>query len=159
MFKMLDRAVTWKLDSRVIGAFSLRYVPTSCVDCSLTPRPLCLVQADTSSLCRTVRHAARTPRWRLAHLTPPLARPWLSRSPPDQAGDKICLFGFSRGADTARVLAGMLIKVGLLPPYNQHQIPFAYEVYSRTGALSQERSAELKKMFFIDVSVEFIGVW
>ncbi|QRW27127.1 hypothetical protein RhiXN_01722 [Rhizoctonia solani] len=31
-------------------------------------------------------------------------------------GDKICLFGFSRGAYTARALAGMLYKVGLLPP-------------------------------------------
>lgn len=29
----------------------------------------------------------------------------------DQAGDKICLFGFSRGAYTARSLAGMLHKV------------------------------------------------
>lgn len=30
-------------------------------------------------------------------------------------GDKICLFGFSRGAYTVRCLAGMLHKVGLLP--------------------------------------------
>ncbi|KIY61728.1 hypothetical protein CYLTODRAFT_405329 [Cylindrobasidium torrendii FP15055 ss-10] len=31
-----------------------------------------------------------------------------------QTGDRICLFGFSRGAYTARGLAGMLHKVGLL---------------------------------------------
>ncbi len=31
----------------------------------------------------------------------------------DTAGDKICMFGFSRGAYTARALAGMLHKVGL----------------------------------------------
>lgn len=29
----------------------------------------------------------------------------------DTVGDKICLFGFSRGAYTARALAGMLNKV------------------------------------------------
>jgi hypothetical protein len=29
----------------------------------------------------------------------------------DQAGDKICIFGFSRGAYTARALAGMIQKV------------------------------------------------
>ncbi len=29
----------------------------------------------------------------------------------DQEGDKICIFGFSRGAYTARALAGMIHKV------------------------------------------------
>jgi len=33
----------------------------------------------------------------------------------DVDGDKICIFGFSRGAYTARALAGMIHKVGLLP--------------------------------------------
>lgn len=42
-------------------------------------------------------------------------------------GDKICLFGFSRGAYTARCLAGMIHKVGLLPAHNTAQLPFAYE--------------------------------
>ena len=31
----------------------------------------------------------------------------LNRSRVDEAGDKICIFGFSRGAYTARALAGM----------------------------------------------------
>lgn len=30
---------------------------------------------------------------------------------PDEAGDKICILGFSRGAYTARALAGMVHKV------------------------------------------------
>lgn len=49
--------------------------------------------------------------------------------PIDREGDKICLIGFSRGAYTARALAGMLHKVGLLPAHNQAQIPFAYKWY------------------------------
>ncbi|CAE6502263.1 unnamed protein product, partial [Rhizoctonia solani] len=46
-------------------------------------------------------------------------------------GDRISLFGFSRGAYTARALAGMLHKVGLLPAYNNEQVPFAYEMFKR----------------------------
>jgi uncharacterized protein (DUF2235 family) len=37
-------------------------------------------------------------------------------------GDKICLFGFSRGAYTVRCLTGMLHKVGLLPANNSDQV-------------------------------------
>jgi uncharacterized protein (DUF2235 family) len=42
-------------------------------------------------------------------------------------GDEICIYGFSRGAHTARALAGMLYKVGLLPADNQAQVNFAYK--------------------------------
>ncbi|KAI0333977.1 hypothetical protein GY45DRAFT_1318837 [Cubamyces sp. BRFM 1775] len=76
-----------------------------------------------------------------------------------EAGDKICLFGFSRGAYTARALAGMLHKVGLLPPDNFQQVPFAYKMYSRTDAQGWEQSTAFKKAFCIDVDIEFIGVW
>ncbi|KAI0673866.1 hypothetical protein C8Q78DRAFT_1076827 [Trametes maxima] len=76
-----------------------------------------------------------------------------------EAGDKICLFGFSRGAYTARALAGMLHKVGLLPPDNYQQIPFAYKMYSRTDELGWKQSTAFKKAFSIDVDIEFIGVW
>ncbi|KAI0778879.1 hypothetical protein BD413DRAFT_609432 [Trametes elegans] len=75
------------------------------------------------------------------------------------AGDKICLFGFSRGAYTARALAGMLHKVGLLPPENFQQIPFAYKMYTRTDELGWRQSTAFKKAFSIDVDIEFIGVW
>ncbi|KAI0370474.1 hypothetical protein BV20DRAFT_1035927 [Pilatotrama ljubarskyi] len=76
-----------------------------------------------------------------------------------EAGDKICLFGFSRGAYTARALAGMLHKVGLLPPYNFQQIPFAYKMYTRTDELGWQQSTAFKKAFSIDVDIDFIGVW
>ena len=51
--------------------------------------------------------------------------------PPDRYGDKISLFGFSRGAYTARALAGMIQRVGLLPADNLQQIPFAWNMYIR----------------------------
>ncbi|KAJ2924608.1 hypothetical protein H1R20_g12474, partial [Candolleomyces eurysporus] len=75
------------------------------------------------------------------------------------AGDRICIFGFSRGAYTARSLAGMIHKVGLLPPNNFEQVPFAYKMYSRTDTIGWEQSNEFKKAFCVNVDIEFIGVW
>src|SRR5881628_3481381 len=50
-----------------------------------------------------------------------------------QKGDEIYIFGFSRGAYTARVLAAMLFKVGLLSAGNEELVPFAWDVYNRQG--------------------------
>ncbi|KZT27513.1 hypothetical protein NEOLEDRAFT_1130481 [Neolentinus lepideus HHB14362 ss-1] len=75
------------------------------------------------------------------------------------AGDKICIFGFSRGAYTARALAGMLHKVGLLPAGNNQTIPFAYKMFKREDAHGWKQSTAFKKAFCIDVEIEFLGVW
>jgi len=76
-----------------------------------------------------------------------------------QSGDKIFLFGFSRGAYTARALAGMIHKVGLLPPGNHQQVPFAYNMYKKDTKQGWDMSTEFKKTFSIDVDIEFVGVW
>jgi uncharacterized protein (DUF2235 family) len=75
------------------------------------------------------------------------------------AGDRICIFGFSRGAYTARALAGMLHKVGLLPAGNFQQVPFAYKIYSQADETGWKQSSAFKSSFSIDVDIEFIGVW
>ncbi|KAG1879632.1 hypothetical protein C8R48DRAFT_626087 [Suillus tomentosus] len=75
------------------------------------------------------------------------------------AGDKICIFGFSRGAYTARALAGMIHKVGLLPRCNHQQVPFAYNMYSRDDEEGWALSSKFKKAFSINVDIEFVGVW
>ncbi|KAI0822340.1 hypothetical protein BC628DRAFT_1327757 [Trametes gibbosa] len=75
------------------------------------------------------------------------------------AGDRICLFGFSRGAYTARALAGMLHKIGLLPRDNPEQIPFAYNLYTKTDKDSLALAAGFKQTFCRTVDIEFIGVW
>ncbi|KAG9048238.1 hypothetical protein FS837_000437 [Tulasnella sp. UAMH 9824] len=74
-------------------------------------------------------------------------------------GDRICLFGFSRGAYTARCLAGMLHKVGLLPISNLEQVPFAYSMYKDNSKRGWEQAAGFKRTFSRSVEVEFIGVW
>ncbi|KAI4852515.1 hypothetical protein E4T44_01430 [Aureobasidium sp. EXF-8845] len=74
-------------------------------------------------------------------------------------GDKICLFGFSRGAYTARCLAGMLHKVGLLPAHNVAQIPFAYKFYKDDTQKGWDMSSDFKRTFCIDINVHFVGVF
>ncbi|KAG8965881.1 hypothetical protein FRC03_012812 [Tulasnella sp. 419] len=74
-------------------------------------------------------------------------------------GDKICLFGFSRGAYTARCLAGMLQKVGLLPKSNKEQIPFAYNCYRDSSLAGRTRSLGFRRTFSAEVKIEFVGVW
>ncbi|KAJ7601159.1 hypothetical protein C8J56DRAFT_1038764 [Mycena floridula] len=73
-----------------------------------------------------------------------------------RSGDKICLFGFSRGAYTALALAGMLYTVGLLPRGNHQQIPFAFKMYKHDD---DALAAGFKERFSQDVKVEFLGVW
>ncbi|KAJ7580383.1 hypothetical protein C8J56DRAFT_1103394 [Mycena floridula] len=74
-------------------------------------------------------------------------------------GDRICLFGFSRGAYTARSLAGMISKVGLLPADNFRQVPFAYKMYTREGIRETDEATAFKTAFSVDVKIEFVGVW
>ncbi|KAG6885643.1 hypothetical protein C0993_011777 [Termitomyces sp. T159_Od127] len=76
-----------------------------------------------------------------------------------RVGDKICIFGFSRGSYTARALAGFLHKIGLLPRDNEQQIPFGYKLYKRQDKNGLELCAGFKKTFCQDVKVEFVGVW
>ena len=76
-----------------------------------------------------------------------------------QEGDRICLFGFSRGAYTARALAGMLHKVGLLPAHNVEQVPFAYKQFKDDTDEGWKMSAMFKKTYSIDVDVYFLGLW
>lgn len=61
-----------------------------------------------------------------------LARRWVP-------GAKIYLFGFSRGAYTARFLNEMLDYVGLLSADNEELIPFVWE-RSRSGNSPRVRS-------------------
>ncbi|KAG9029486.1 hypothetical protein FS837_003540 [Tulasnella sp. UAMH 9824] len=76
-----------------------------------------------------------------------------------QEGDYICMFGFSRGAYTARCLAGMLHKVGLLPKNNEEHVAFAYEKYLDHTPKGRKLARAFKRAFSISVPIEFVGVW
>ena len=72
-------------------------------------------------------------------------------------GDNIFIFGFSRGAYTARALAGMIHKVGLLSQGNEELIPFAWAQYKAEKAW--EESGGFRKTFCREITIEFLGLW
>lgn len=74
-----------------------------------------------------------------------------------ESGDEIYIFGFSRGAYTARVLAGMLCKVGLLTRGNEELVPFAWKMYA--GNRNDDEARGFRDTFAREVPVSFIGVW
>ena len=107
------------------------------------------------------------------------------------AGDKVCMFGlysvylpstlradvtpgFSRGAYTARALAGMVHKVrehlptvdlsltcrqvGLLSKDNEQLVSFAYKLYA-SDTSDDSLASGFKLTFCREVPIEFMGVW
>lgn len=85
-----------------------------------------------------------------------------------QPGDRIYLFGFSRGAYAVRALAGMLATVGILRPGSENLVPYAISVYTRS---KRYQSQDWKFLYeFANlfsqavhgkqaVPIAFVGVW
>ncbi len=74
-----------------------------------------------------------------------------------EPGDRVFLFGFSRGAFTVRALAGMLHKVGLLQKGSNNLIPYASSVYNTRG--NGPIAEGFKKTYCHECKPYFIGVW
>lgn len=81
-----------------------------------------------------------------------------------EPGDELFLFGFSRGAYTARSLAGFIRNSGLLK--REHltdgRVDAAYELYRDRGADSHPNSArakEFRAQWSNETRIKFIGVW
>lgn len=72
--------------------------------------------------------------------------------------DKIYVFGFSRGAYTARALCGMLHIVGLLAPGNEGLIPYAIRMIKKKN-IDFHVAADFKKTFGRICKPHFVGVW
>ena len=90
-----------------------------------------------------------------------------------QDGDRVFLFGFSRGAFTVRVLAGMLHGVGLLHPGTENILPDLWKHYRGIRILPEdaspeekadarkyhEKTEELRRKFTRPCPVAFLGPW
>jgi len=77
-------------------------------------------------------------------------------------GDDIFLFGFSRGAYTARSTAGLLRNSGILKREHVGKIGAAYKLYRRRDDASRPNAVEarlFRKAFAWEARVAFIGVW
>jgi uncharacterized protein (DUF2235 family) len=74
-------------------------------------------------------------------------------------GDSIFIFGFSRGAYTARALCGLLHMFGLLTPGNEALIPYALRLYKSNDPCKFKIAAGFKTTFSIDCTPHFVGLW
>ncbi len=72
-------------------------------------------------------------------------------------GDKVYLFGFSRGAYTVRCLAGLLKKIGLLHKGNFNLLQYAIDQYFDTQ--NDLITKEFKTNFSRECNVHLVGVW
>ncbi len=95
-------------------------------------------------------------------------------------GDKVFLFGFSRGAYTARALAGMIYKLGILHKGRENLVPYASRMYfskDKPGVVKKAMAkvlrrdlqkgqremasvvAGFKATFSTPCKLHFMGVW
>jgi uncharacterized protein (DUF2235 family) len=80
-----------------------------------------------------------------------------------EPGDELFLFGFSRGAYTARSTVGLIRNAGILRRENADRIPEAYDLYRGRGDARHPRGAEairVRSSYSHDeIAVRFVGVW
>jgi uncharacterized protein (DUF2235 family) len=80
-------------------------------------------------------------------------------------GDNVFIFGFSRGAYTARALAGVLHMFGLLCPGNEGLIPYIIRLYAkRTRSAAGmthtfQVASGFKTTFCRPCPLHFVGLW
>jgi uncharacterized protein (DUF2235 family) len=88
-----------------------------------------------------------------------------------RAGDRVWLFGFSRGAYVVRVLAAFIQVIGLLPPDQIDLAGYALSAYKNASAKGQNGSDTHHLPFLEEawhfsriaggyhIPIEFVGVW
>ena len=75
-------------------------------------------------------------------------------------GDEIYLFGFSRGAYTARSLSGFIELAGLIKKEWMHVFPAAYRAYRlKKWEEFNERHGGITHFIPAEVRIHFLGVW
>ncbi len=74
-----------------------------------------------------------------------------------EEGDQVYIFGFSRGAYTARAVAAFLYKCGLLYPYNDNLLNYAMKIFKYD--MRRKIYKGFKKEFTRECPVHFLGVW
>ncbi|KPC60739.1 DUF2235 domain-containing protein [Streptomyces chattanoogensis] len=77
-----------------------------------------------------------------------------------EPGDELYLFGFSRGAYTARSLAGLVRNSGILRRENADRVKEAWGLYrDRVEKPSGAASTLFRRAFAHEPEIHFIGVW
>jgi uncharacterized protein (DUF2235 family) len=72
---------------------------------------------------------------------------------------RVYIFGFSRGAYTARALCGLLHMFGLITPGNEALIPYAMRLYKSNDPKKFDIAAGFRSTFSLPCSPYFLGLW
>jgi uncharacterized protein (DUF2235 family) len=78
-----------------------------------------------------------------------------------EPGDRIYIFGFSRGAYTARSLAGMIRRCGILRRDRVRQYPAAKDIYRTVRKRDDPKAVQFRQSAAIedDTPIQCVGVW
>jgi uncharacterized protein (DUF2235 family) len=76
-----------------------------------------------------------------------------------QPNDRVFIFGFSRGAYTARALCGMLEMFGLMSAGNEGMIPYAVRLFKSGKDNKFDLARGFHKTFCLPCKPYFLGVW
>ena len=78
-----------------------------------------------------------------------------------EEGDNLYLFGFSRGAFTARSLAGFIRNAGILRPANAGRIAEGYDLYRDDQGPDSDSAVAFRRNYAwtVETPIKFIGVW
>ncbi|MBB3902819.1 DUF2235 domain-containing protein [Methylobacterium brachythecii] len=75
-----------------------------------------------------------------------------------EPGDRLYLFGFSRGAYVARALAGLIGKVGILERGRDNLVPYAVKLYAAPTNIGVARTFT-KTFCDRSANIRFLGLW
>lgn len=83
---------------------------------------------------------------------------WLARH--YRPGDEVWVFGFSRGAYTARSMVGMIRKCGLLHIVTPTQLAEAERLYrNKSAAPDGEQCQQFRRQYSQEIKIHLLGVW
>src|SRR5260370_7064052 len=83
---------------------------------------------------------------------------WLAQK--YQANDEIYVFGFSRGAYTARSLVGLIRKCGILNSADESSVARAYDLYrDKNAAPDDPKAGPFRPTDSREIPLPFIPVW
>ena len=76
-----------------------------------------------------------------------------------EEGDRIYLFGFSRGAYTVRALAALLHMFGLIRKGNENLVPYVTNMFGRGSEQVFALARRFKPAFSRECPIHFLGLW
>jgi hypothetical protein len=76
-----------------------------------------------------------------------------------EPGAKIYVVGFSRGAYSARSLAGLVRKCGILRDSSDAEVDAAYAIYRDDTPATDPKTADFRATHSVETDIEFVGVW